>query len=385
MPVTETTQEEPSPTPDPETDTKTEEPDVLISDVEDLQEMNRYLSLHYALEEDIDATDTENWNDGKGFEPIGGDSPFTGSLDGRGHEIRGLSINRTEVEGNRDGRDVGLIRSTGEGATIKNIGLTDVSITGGDSVGSLVGDNHGEILDVYTSGTVVQETSGERESTDQTPPGNARYKSIGGLVGSSSGLVKSSHSTTTVEGGTEVGGLIGTGGDIESSYFDGEVSGDQAVGGLIGSGGNVDRSKSSGTIEGGYQVGGLVGNNGGEITNSYSEATVRGNDQVGGLIGSSDEEANKCYSVGKVTGESNAGGLIGSGRGGRYSFWDVDSSGQTRSAGSAEGKPTSIMQSIDNYPEDYWSIALKEEYQDQLWYIDDGEDYPRLGWEHPDL
>ena len=61
------------------------------------------LSLEYVLAVNIDATPTREWDkDGDsnpaGFNPIGGDDAFTGFLDGDGHAVRGLFINRTTDE-----------------------------------------------------------------------------------------------------------------------------------------------------------------------------------------------------------------------------------------------------------------------------------------------
>ena len=62
-----------------------------------------YLDKHFIQIADIDASETVDWNGGKGFEPIGrmgchGDGishiPFTGSYDGNGYKIENLTINR---------------------------------------------------------------------------------------------------------------------------------------------------------------------------------------------------------------------------------------------------------------------------------------------------
>ena len=76
------------------------------------------LGADYRLTVDIDASDTESWNGGDGFEPIEG---FTGSFDGDGHSITGLYINRA-------GR-VGMF-GTGTGGDIENVNLVDVDVTG---------------------------------------------------------------------------------------------------------------------------------------------------------------------------------------------------------------------------------------------------------------
>jgi hypothetical protein len=68
----------------------------VITNVKQLQEMKYDLKAYYVLGNDIDASETKNWNNGQGFEPIGDyKNPFTGSFDGRGHKIYNLYINTT--------------------------------------------------------------------------------------------------------------------------------------------------------------------------------------------------------------------------------------------------------------------------------------------------
>ncbi len=50
--------------------------------------------LHYLQTADIDASDTENWNDGEGFVPIGSyldSTPFRATYDGDNYQISNLS------------------------------------------------------------------------------------------------------------------------------------------------------------------------------------------------------------------------------------------------------------------------------------------------------
>ncbi|MCD4681807.1 MAG: hypothetical protein K8R86_00880, partial [Bacteroidales bacterium] len=81
---------------------------------------------------DIDATDTQNWNGGEGFIPIGNSiTNFSGSYNGQAHSINGLFINRPSAN------DQGIFGYlTG---TVENVNLTNVNITGFDGVGALVG------------------------------------------------------------------------------------------------------------------------------------------------------------------------------------------------------------------------------------------------------
>ena len=89
----------------------------IITMVGQLQEMENNLTAHYALGNDIDASGTVGWNSGAGFLPIGDSTNmFTGSLDGRGHKITNLFINR-------GGTDyVGLFGYVGSGGVVENVG-----------------------------------------------------------------------------------------------------------------------------------------------------------------------------------------------------------------------------------------------------------------------
>src|SRR5690606_39264709 len=83
----------------------------LLTDIYGLQGMDGFPSGSFALANDIDASGTSNWNftpvddiDPRfpgyfaGFDPLGGggegESPFGGTLDGQGHTISGLYVNR---------------------------------------------------------------------------------------------------------------------------------------------------------------------------------------------------------------------------------------------------------------------------------------------------
>jgi len=110
--------------------------------------------LYFKQTADIDASDTANWNDETGFSPIGicdADSvyePFSGFYNGDDHTINNLYINHVETHSD------GLFGNTFE-CTIQNLGLTNVSITGDNSVGALVGYNErSNINSVYSTGVI---------------------------------------------------------------------------------------------------------------------------------------------------------------------------------------------------------------------------------------
>ena len=93
----------------------------------------------YKLTADI-TMDATNWD------PIGEDqiTPFTGTFDGQGYTIDNLYINRSE-------HYLGLFGRT-NGATIQNVGMVNVDITGGDTysnIGGLVGCSVTSIITNY--------------------------------------------------------------------------------------------------------------------------------------------------------------------------------------------------------------------------------------------
>jgi len=112
-----------------------------------LQNINQNLSSYFVLNNDIDCSDTINWNDGLGFEPIGTLlAPFNGRVDGDdgvadpinygdGFTINDLYINRIDL------LDVGLFGSVQSLGVITDLGLIDVEIAGFHKTGALVGRN----------------------------------------------------------------------------------------------------------------------------------------------------------------------------------------------------------------------------------------------------
>jgi hypothetical protein len=223
------------------------------------------LGQNYVLTSDIDASGTQSWNNNNGFAPIGGQgSPFTGTVDGNGHTISNLYIDRKNTVG------VGLFGFVKRG-TIVDLRMENVDVSGGDASGGLVGQ-------------------------------------------SKNGATISGASVTGVVDGTEiVGGLVGQhkGGTIALSFTDVDVTSRSNVagqaGGLAGQNwGTVTKSKSSGDVSGTVIIGGLVGanTNGGTLTESYATGDVFGEIKiVGGLVGENYEQGSTIadsYATGNV-------------------------------------------------------------------------------------
>lgn len=261
--------------------------------------------------------------------------PFSGRFDGNGRTIRGFQYRDMESQ------YVGLFQYvTGQ---IVNLRVAGAKVTAnGVGVGALVG---------YLEKGAVSGCS----AVQVTVSGN---EGAGALIGVVDGTLYESWSSGNVSGVRYAGGLVGRvgGGRVTRSYSKASVVGREGVGGLIGSATKgtsiVDYCYAVGPVDGDTGVGGLVGH-------------------VGGVVG-------WCYAAGKVTGEQLVGGLVGQ----RYaladvhsSVWDIETSGQTTSAGGT-GKSTSEMKTIDTY------LSVNFDFGG-MWTICEGNAYPILLWQIP--
>ncbi len=175
----------------------------------------------------------------------------------------------------------------------------------------------------------------------------------------------------------QMGGLVGyNDGSVTNCYSTGSVSGFRYVGGLVGiSDGNVTNCYSTATASADLKVGGIVGWNRSNLSDCYSTGTVTGNGEVGGLVGDNSGSISNSYSTGTVSDDEYIGGLVGHNSGNvTYSFWDMDTSGQTQSSGGT-GKTTTEMKTPNTFSQ--WFVCVGE----SGWTIDAGNDYPRLWWE----
>ena len=241
---------------------------------------------------------------------------FTGVFDGNNHTISNLTIDT----GGAGNDYLGLFGSASSGE-IKNLGLENVSITGGDDsyyLGGLAGYNTDSISVCYSTGAVT---------------GGSNSFDLGGLVGTNSGNISNCHSTGAVIGGDDsvyLGGLVGDNyGSISNCYSTGTVTGgDRAysLGGLVGrnsNGGTTSKCYSTDAVSGGdvsSVLGGLVGFNYSNISDCYSTGAVTGTYYPGGLVGyNQNGSISNSYSTGHVSGTSSFGGLVGYNTGGTIS------------------------------------------------------------------
>jgi len=362
----------------------------LLSTANDLNHIGynpRLMAAHFKLINDIDLKDVE-------FFVVGNEVfPFDGVFDGNGYTISNFTyiLTNTDYAGFFTYID-------GTNAEVKNLGLIDPNVDSetGWKVGALIGQlEHGTITDCYVQGGSV---SGHNYLSGLEGNINAGRSIVGGLVGGSNGTITDCRATCSVFGTSHAGGLVGvSSGTITKCTSTGRISGNKYVGGLLGeNNGEITTCYSTGNVSAnGSHVGGLVGSNTGIIINSYARASVSGNSIVGGMVGSNGYiqtsdvyfeipgEIFNSYSTGSVSGTSFVGGLVGLHEVGSVtsSFWDMQTSSQTTSDGGM-GKTTAEMQTSSTFLDAGWDFVDESvNGTEDIWWIDEGKDYPRLTWE----
>ena len=324
-----------------------------------LDDVRNYLDKHFILISNIDlATYLATGGGGftkwgtAGWLPIGDNSDntdatrFTGSFDGDGFKVTGLTINRSGDWA------IGLFGIFSSSGVIQNLGV-EIGIDGvkGDgAVGGLVGLIYsGSISNCYATGDVSGYSyvgglvggnagtgTGSISNCYATGDVTATGKGIGifpvgGLVGLNSGSISDCHATGAVSGTNSIGGLAGINdstGSISNCYATGDVSGTNDAGGLVGlNSGSISDCHATGAVSGTDSIGGLAGSNGstGSISNCFATGDVCGTSangftsSVGGLVGSNSGTISNCYAASVVSGTCadyytnglNVGGLVG--------------------------------------------------------------------------
>ena len=267
----------------------------------------------YNLMNDLDFTGITS------FTPIGtGSVPFAGTFNGNGYIISNLTFSNAAMN------NVGLFGYT-VNASISNLNLKNIDLTGQDYVGSLIG---------MANNTSVSQCSVENPDTSLILGRNY----VGGLIGRMgcrSGLssISNSYAMSDVKGTGSVGGFIGhlnssASGSVSISncYATGNVTGTGYVGGFVGRMESADSSSSSisdcsatGDAKGIDNVGGFAGyvqrvnpTASTSISNSYAAGKADGGAYVGGFVGNMYEAIiSNSYAEGDVTGTNAVGGFVG--------------------------------------------------------------------------
>ena len=217
--------------------------------------------INITLDKNIDLT-------GKGWTPIGTDydNSYTGTFDGGGHTITGLTVTTNDEY-------AGLFGWLNRAGTVKNVVMEGVQITCnqiyGGSIGGVVGSSWGTIENCSVSGSISGTVS------------------VGGVVGAQRDRsITGCSSSATVKGMVDVGGVAGqtnSSATLTACYATGNVTIEIAPkkniagGGLVGMNagssllacyatGNVT---STGSSTGYVHIGGFLGNNYTTVTACY--------------------------------------------------------------------------------------------------------------------
>ena len=214
--------------------------------------------INITLDTDIDLT-------GKDWTPIGTDydNSYTGTFDGGGHTITGLTITTKD-------QFVGLFGYLNRAGTVKNVVMEGIQITSNHmfgNTGGVAGFSWGTIENCSVSGSV------------------SGTKCVGGVVGAQkAGSITGCSSSATVKGTVDVGGVAGEKwGSMTACYATGNVTLE------------IDSPKN-------LSGGGLVGFNGGSgvlacyaTGNVTSTGSSTGNVHIGGLFGDNYTTVTACY------------------------------------------------------------------------------------------
>ena len=214
--------------------------------------------INITLDKNIDLT-------GKDWTPIGTsfDNSYTGTFDGGGHTITGLTITTKD-------QFVGLFGYLNRAGTVKNVVMEGIQITSNHmfgNTGGVAGFSWGTIENCSVSGSV------------------SGTKCVGGVVGAQkAGSITGCSSSATVKGTVDVGGVAGEKwGSMTACYATGNVTLE------------IDSPKN-------LSGGGLVGFNGGSgvlacyaTGNVTSTGSSTGNVHIGGLFGDNYTTVTACY------------------------------------------------------------------------------------------
>ena len=202
------------------------------------------LALNLTLTADI--TLPQPAEGGSNWTPVGTDTfnPYSGKINGGGYTLTGMVINSTE-------NDQGFVGYLGSAGKVQNLTFANATVTSsGSNVGIVAGYNKGTVENCHTIGT--SSVKG--------------LESVGGIVGSNSGLVSACINSSAVSATAKKDPF-----NMEEVF---EVCG---VGGIVGDNynyGDVIACGNTGTVDGTYNSGGIVGrHDGGSVIASWTQDT----------------------------------------------------------------------------------------------------------------
>ncbi len=331
---------------------------IWVSNAEQLKNIQNAskdaLGYNFALKNDINASDLTDYV----AIGTGNENGFTGTFDGRGNRIIGLTVENNDP----DNGNAGIFSTIGETGVVKNLNIYSGNFTGTTNAGAVAGENNGRIENITAFGNTVTSngnaggivgvnSSGEFDQNGNLTDGIYDVESTGsviagqgaiagGLVGTNDGALGNSFSNSAVTSNTGtdagLGGVVGVNTENgEVQYVDslgvtnGGDTGSSNIGGVIGiNNGTLHSAYNESIVSGSDNVGGIIGENNNDVTNIVNATSVTGiddgiiededdtakngiSDYVGGLVGSNSGSVTNGRNNGTITGTNYVGGMVG--------------------------------------------------------------------------
>ncbi len=188
---------------------------------------------NYVLANDIDCSDSKNYNDKQGFNPIGVPyNSFRGTFDGNGHTISNLYIDGRFLNGYYPVGDHRANSPFAKGlfgysvGTIKNVTLLDARVQGLSAVGAVVGlAVRASIVNVHVASSSVKGSL--IMASEKATAANSIVGGIVGVAVAGTAIINSSVDANLSGPGT-IGGLVGSNaGDLNNCTFSGVIASKQ--------------------------------------------------------------------------------------------------------------------------------------------------------------
>ena len=240
--------------------------------------------LTVSLETDLDLSGTD----------FAGIPIFRGIFQGNGHTISGLSLTD-------DGSAQGLFRYLTEGAEVHDLTVQGQVAPGGsqESIGGIAGSNAGLIQSCIFGGQVsggssvggivgINTMSGIIEKCGTRGELHGDHF-VGGIAGKNQGVIRSCENSALVNTTAQQNTVSLTDVTLETLTGSESAATVTDIGGIAGSSSGVIRSclnrANVGYQHMGYNIGGIAGTQSGYLTDCENKGSIQGRKETGGIVG----------------------------------------------------------------------------------------------------
>jgi uncharacterized repeat protein (TIGR02543 family) len=332
----------------------------IVSTPRHFDEIRNNNGAWFELDTDIDFTDAMKsagafYNEGAGWIPIGTqNAPFFGIIDGKGHTVTGIMINRPEQD------FTGVFAYVNGNSQIKNIHFIQTDVKGRGKCGGIIASNRGTITGCSILGKISGSTM------------------VGGIAAYNLGSITGCVNHADVSGVNYIGGINGmtSEGAIQGCINGGKIDGTCYVGGISGyqeGDSKIQKCYNAGAIKASADTGGIAGWNEGGIEDCFNIGLVHASGYHSGIVGLMHlGNIKHCLNLGSIYDSYNAiAGIMTNGNITECYYFNG-----MNTAYSIGGTVT------DCYGKTEAELKLKNTYEgfnfDTVWSIEEGVRYPVL-------